>query len=111
MRGATNAPCLRITGALNFFEGITMDSISRIFWRGGAGTAFMLLSQFLYDRDLSSPADWPRWRSSFEATCVAFVSFLSLLIYLATVLCLTPDKTEQSARSSCLSFNFFLKSR
>ena len=71
-----------------------MNHISRIFWRGVSVVAFILLSQFLYYRDMAAPADWSLWLSSSEATSVAFVSFLSLLIYLATVLCLTPDKTK-----------------
>ena len=87
-----------------------MNNISRIFWRGVSVTAFILLSQFLYYRNMAAPADWSWWLSSFEATCVTFVSFLSLLIYLATVLCFTPDNTKPSARSSCLSFNFLLTS-
>lgn len=71
-----------------------MNNISRIFWRGVSVVAFILLSQFLYYRDMAAPTDWSRWLSSFEATCVAFVSFLSLSIFLATVLCLTPDNTK-----------------
>lgn len=71
-----------------------MNNVSRIVWRGVSVTAFILLSQFLYRRDLDVPEDWSLWLSSSEATSVAFVSFLSLLIYLATVLCLTPDNTK-----------------
>ena len=71
-----------------------MNNISRNFWRGVSVVAFILLSQFLHYRNIAAPEDWSRWLASFEATCVAFVSFLSLSIYLATVLCLTPDKTK-----------------
>ena len=53
-----------------------MNNISRILWRGGSVVAFILLSQFLYYRDMAAPADWSRWLSSFEATCVAFSAFL-----------------------------------
>ena len=71
-----------------------MNTISRILWRSVSIVAFILLSQFLYARDMDVPVDWSKWLSSFEATCVAFLSFLLLLLYLATVLCLTPNNTK-----------------
>ena len=71
-----------------------MNNISRIFWRGVSVVAFILLSQFLYYRDLDVPADWSRWLSSDQATYLLFTSLFLLLTYLLIVLVLTPDDTE-----------------
>ena len=71
-----------------------MNNVSRIFWRGVSVTAFTLLSQFLYRRDLDVPADWSRWFSSDEATYLLFTSLFLLLTYLLVILVLIPDKTK-----------------
>ena len=71
-----------------------MNNISRIFWRGVSVTAFILLSQFLYYRNLDVPADWSQWLSSDQATYLLYTSLFLLLTYLLIVLVLTPDDTE-----------------
>ena len=71
-----------------------MNNVSRIVWRGVSVVAFILLSQFLYYRDLDVPADWSRWFSSDEATYLLYTSLFLLLTYLLVILVLIPDKTK-----------------
>lgn len=71
-----------------------MNKVSRIVWRGVSIVGFILLSQFLYFRDMDVPEDWSQWLSSDQATYLLFTSLFLLLIYLLIVLVLTPDDTE-----------------
>ena len=68
-----------------------MNTISQIFWRGASIGVFILLCQYIYYSDMATPDDWYAWLFTFEATCVAFSSFLLLLNYLSIVLFFTSN--------------------